>query len=88
MEGSGNKTDKNGDLIMPEWTYDKDIRICLQFRKNTTKENYWESYRWVLNYTFPNNYTNFTVQMAPPQPILSWGDWCSRPRYWNEGGDR
>ena len=73
------KTPKKSEKA-PEWDYDKDIRICLQFRKNTTEENLWESYRWVLNYTYPNNYTNFTVQMAPPQPVESWGDWCSRPR--------
>ena len=24
--------------------------------------------------------------MAPPQPVNSWGDWCARPKNWNECG--
>jgi len=48
--------------VMPDWE-GKILRICMQFQAENSKRDEWESYRWVLNYTYPSNYTNFTMQM-------------------------
>jgi len=63
VEGTDAEDPLTGERIMPDWTKDKIIRVCLQFQDQnaTTETGFWESYRWNLNYTFPNGYTNFTM---------------------------
>ena len=62
--------------VMPDWE-GKILRICMQFKNVRAQNDAWESYRWVLNYTYPSNYTNFTMQMIPPAPLESYTHWCS-----------
>jgi len=39
----------------------------------------WENTRWVLNWTFPQNFVNFTMQQTKPEMMYSFSNWCDRP---------
>lgn len=39
----------------------------------------WENYRWVLNWTYPENFVNFTMQQTKPEMMYSFSHWCDRP---------
>lgn len=71
---------------MPNFTSENVLRICMQFQdvNQTKSKGLWESYRWVLNYTFPNEFTNFTTQMMPPVKLVGFDDWCTRPHNWTK----
>ena len=61
--GTNETDEETGERIMPNFTSENVLRICMQFQdvNQTKSKGLWESYRWVLNYTFPNEFTNFTT---------------------------
>jgi len=55
-----NTTDENNKTVMPEWTEENVLRVCMQFYSDEYGSNWREQIRWVLNYTYPMNFANFT----------------------------
>ena len=45
---------------MPEWTDENVLRICMQIYNDQDGPYYREQIRWVLNYTYPMKFANFT----------------------------
>ena len=74
-----NKT-VDGVRMQPDWTTNNVLRVCMEFYNKKQGSFNRESIRWVLNYTYPKNFTNYTLQMAKMETDFNdTKEWCSQP---------
>lgn len=88
---NGTNGTKEEDYIHPKWTKSNTLRVCLQYwddaqmKNESVKNATITQVRWVLNYTFPMKYANWTPQVALLNESLTnetIKDWCSRGANW------
>lgn len=89
---NGTNGTKIEDYVHPPWTKSNTLRVCLQYwdeaqiQNESQKDNITiTQIRWVLNYTFPMKYANWTPQVAIHNESLTnktIKDWCSRQVNW------
>ena len=79
------------DYIHPKWTKSNTLRVCMQYwddaeASNSSANLTITQVRWVLNYTFPMKYANWTPQVSLLQNQTlndsTIKDWCSRSVNW------
>lgn len=83
------QTEEEPDYVYPRWTKQNVLRVCLQYwddsKKNDTNFTIYQV-RWILNYTFPMKFANWTPQVALHKDGYleedNIKDWCSRGAFW------
>jgi len=80
-----NVTLRNGTVLQPYWEPGNNtLRVCMQIyeARNSSRR---EMIRWVLNYTYPMNFANYTPQLSNSSSgIDDVKSWCARPHDWDQ----
>jgi len=69
--------------VMPKWSSDNLLRVCMQFYNKTEGPTKREQFRYVLEYTAFGGFVNYVPQAsnttANPADIKDPRSWCARP---------
>lgn len=69
--------------IMPKWSRDNLLRVCMQFYNKTEGPTKREQFRYVLEYTKYGGFVNYVPQASNttfnPADIKDPRSWCARP---------